>query len=1122
MRPFHSFASILLSISVMISFMIMRPSLSVTAASTWTSIGPFGGRIHNVIVDRIAPTTLYAAADGGLFRTTNDAEEWALIASGSAAFVSVDIEYLSASTQIYAARQNNNAGDGVMRSSDGGATWSTITAGLPTNVSINTIVINPYGIENIWLGTNSGLFRWDSDSDTWEATTLTYKTHVLAFAKDFVLAGVTGPESNFLLGGVYKSNFGSSIWTPITGNLPEWAPSQSRSIRSLAIDYRNSNIIYAGSSYGGSNGLYKTIDGGANWIPIANNALDNGYLEYTKIVVHPTNPDIVYVATSGYFNQTNHGGVYKSTDAGGSWSNASTGLSNLYIRSLAINPANPNALYVGTDGAGVSRTTNSGNSWFEKNFKLGSQEILKITEISGILYALTGRDGIYRSLDKGASWERFNSGMTPGITLHARAITSDNNGHIFAFIRREQTILQNQPTSQVGIYRLKGTTWESVTHNLPNVDASDMTVASNLLILTARNQSGSNNDEIFVSGDGGIQWTPQNTGLPNETNPRHIRDLQVRWDGNVYKLFAATNQGLYASPISPISWNVTGTGIASTDIRSLTIDPGNPNVIYAATWGYVYKSMDGGNSWTQRRNGISNSDYGIFSIAINPINTTQLWIGGDTNIYKSSDSGAFWSAESNADPTLKRPISLYVVGSNGFAYVGTRSSIWTNGSIVVKEPIRKPWTILAYLNGDNNLDAAIYQAFNKLEIAAANENIQIIALWDRRGNGNTIKYRVQSDQNPLLLSSAYVEGENMWSQRELNMGSPTTLAAFIRDVRTSFPADHYFLTIVDHGGGWSISSLDDGAKRRWYLGGSGMSWDDTNGYQYLSSNAMREVLEEAAGEGGKFDIVMYDACLMGMVEEAYQIRNAADYFIASESQNWASFPYDHYLQPVGQNTTARELGIHIVNIYHTSLSGYPRTMSVLDLSRMEAVRAALDSFSAALLDLSINQKTQVIEAYTLTQKFDFNTDLTITNVDGYVDLVDFARHIQERLPGTGAAEQAGNLIGILTQGTQPFIAYERHESGIFPQSNSYFNLDHANGVAIYMPFGGKDDLDANYYIASSLDLAAYTRWDDFIQAYLLSYPPQDIGRANGNPGDDPILRGPFFPSLVYLPSVSSP
>ena len=73
-----------------------------------------------------------------------------------------------------------------------------------------------------------------------------------------------------------------------------------------------------------------------------------------------------------------------------------------------------------------------------------------------------------------------------------------------------------------------------------------------------------------------------------------------------------------------------------------------------------------------------------------------------------------------------------------------------------------------------------------------------------------------------------------------------------------------------------------------------------------------------------------------------------------------------------------------------------------------------------------------------------------------------------------------------------------------------------------MPFGGKDDLDANYYIASSLDLAAYTRWDDFIQAYLLSYPPQDIGRANGNPGDDPILRGPFFPSLVYLPSVSSP
>jgi photosystem II stability/assembly factor-like uncharacterized protein len=1134
MRLFSRRYSILSTIAIALmcqmllfsSFVTVAPKQLQAAAANWLSVGPFGGRVRALAIDKNATDTIYAGTDNGIFKTIDDAHTWSMLTPPTSPFVAIDIEYPVGSSRIYAAHERNAPStlDGVLRSSDGGANWISISAGLPSDLFIRTLAVNPGAPESVWLGSNSGVFRWNSALQSWEATTLSYQTFALAFAPGMIIAGVAGPESDLQKGGVYKSIDNGATWVSITGNIPADLPGQSRAIHSLAIDPRDPQVIYAGSNYGVAGGLYKTRDGGTTWISIANNDLDGGYVEYTGIAINPLEPDTVYVGTYGYFNANRPGGVFKSTDAGGSWTATSNGLLNVYIRTLILNPLLPNKLYVGTDGAGLHRTTNSAASWQPQNYGLTGLDISQITEINGSLYAATGRDGIYRSINQGQSWERFNDGLPSGISLLARGVAETGQGDIFTFIRKEQNPPEGQPTFRVGIYHLNGTTWEEVANNLPDVDAFSLNAVANVLILTARNTSNFNNpDEVFVSGNGGMSWSSQKQGLPTST-PIRIRNLQIRDDGSVITLFAATNQGLYSANItlnSSLSWQSSGQGIAVTDVYAVAVDPGNPDVLYAGTCGYIYKSINGGVSWTQRRNGLT--DYCISTIAINPTDTRMVWAGGDSAIFQSINSGGEWDPANNNLATLKRPRSLFVRG-NGNVFAGTLTGIWANGNLEPPQPQpRVAWTVLAYLDGDNNLDPAMEEAFNNLEVAAANPNIRIIALWDKAGRGDTVRYWVQPDTNLLRISNVYKENETKWTLGELNMGTFTTLSNFVHDARRDFPAEHYMLTIMDHGGGWSVSTVPEEARKRWFLAGSGLSWDETNGYSFLSTKDMGNVLAQAVTDGGKIDIVMYDACLMGMAEEAYQIRNGAAYLIASESQSWASFPYDKYLLPITQNTTVPNLAINIANVYHDSLPNDPRTMSVMDLSRAEDLGAGIDRLAAVLITAlsDSSSKEGITSAYTATQKFDFNSDLKITSVDGYVDLADFAERLSTTMAGTPVADAARDLVTLIKGTDRPFVIHERHASGIFwpSKDKEFFDLEHAQGVSIYMPFGGVDKLDAFKYVGSNLELAAHSRWDEFIHKYLDIYPPQRVGREDES--DDFIPRGPFFQSKSYLPLITA-
>ncbi len=501
---------------------------------------------------------------------------------------------------------------------------------------------------------------------------------------------------------------------------------------------------------------------------------------------------------------------------------------------------------------------------------------------------------------------------------------------------------------------------------------------------------------------------------------------------------------------------------------------------------------------------IANSDFDL--------QPNTLWLNdGGTFIdsRRALGSATLWAV---ALGDLDGDGDLDAFAGNGSMDPNRHNEVWLNDASM-------PWTVMIYLNGDNNLDAWTTRLFNRLEIAVAdNPNLIIRVLWDRSNSSDTVLYQVQPDRHVFVLAP-YVEGQTMWQQGELNMGDPGTLLSFITTTMQQFPAEYYFLAVVNHGGGWSPELYpSQRSLGRYSAGGSGLSWDITNGYSYLSTQDIEGVFNDEFLVSNPVDIVFYDACLMAMLEEVYAIHKGAHYLIASQNETWTSFPYDEYLREITSRRPVSQAA-WIVNRHYASLSGYPRTMSALDLQYTSKVIAALNDLTLALTDTlhTEDEKSRIYDVFLASQKLDYDYNLVITDTEGYVDLGDFAARLIDQFPGTVIASSAEILLDVLTGYSTPFIIQERHGSGHAGLGGPYVNLDGVTGVSVYLPLAGETiDLDLPFYGDSQLSFAKNTYWNEFVFAFLNrpQPPTPDHGGGRGTK-PNPIL----LPDKVFLPVI---
>ena len=258
-------------------------------------------------------------------------------------------------------------------------------------------------------------------------------------------------------------------------------------------------------------------------------------------------------------------------------------------------------------------------------------------------------------------------------------------------------------------------------------------------------------------------------------------------------------------------------------------------------------------------------------------------------------------------------------------------------------PQQYKWVIMVYMDGDNNLESNAINDFNEMEAAGSTGDVAIVVLLDRAEGYDTSNgdwtgariYLVEHDTDMKLIKSKLLKDLG-----EVDMGDPQTLVDFARFVVERFPAEHYALIIWDHGYAWRAGGAPPG---RW------VAWDEES-QDYLTTAELYQALSQVNALTGGLDLLGFDACLMGMIEIAYDVAAGgyAKVMVASQDYEPAEgWYYTPFLLELAANPdmTAAELASRIVEAYRyyytrVLVSTYA-TLTAVDLDALAAAASKL-------------------------------------------------------------------------------------------------------------------------------------------------------------------------------------
>jgi len=408
---------------------------------------------------------------------------------------------------------------------------------------------------------------------------------------------------------------------------------------------------------------------------------------------------------------------------------------------------------------------------------------------------------------------------------------------------------------------------------------------------------------------------------------------------------------------------------------------------------------------------------------------------------------------------------------------------------------QNPWTVMIYAAADNNLHSYIQEDISSIELAAHNTCLNLVLFWDGRATNDSAYYQLRFDPH-MGTWAAYSQGVDMWAQGETNMGDPANLTGFVQWAKANFPAPHYALVIRDHGDG---------------LGG--MQEDDLSN-DHLTIPELDQALDTITSSGANpLDLVFMDACLMGMLEDAYQFRDQIGVYVASENVSWSSRrsnSHHDYFYAIGADTSASQMGQMIVDGYanwmELRLRGYDFTMSAVDMAALDEVVNATNNLAASLDANMATYSTQIQTSRLATVHF-----YTLP----YIDLYDFADNIYTNIPD---ATIRANAEAVKSQ-VDTYVLAERHST----------RMADAHGVSIFFPTDSSSFYDPSRYdfavgavwpgtilsTESEFALKAAS-WGPLLTHYIQTFP--------GGPdvSEPPPPVSPQVPDELFLPVLFRP
>ncbi|MEK6644707.1 MAG: dockerin type I domain-containing protein [Planctomycetota bacterium] len=606
----------------------------------------------------------------------------------------------------------------------------------------NTLYIAAVG-GGIWKTTDGGTL-WTPLTDE-QATLWSYSVAVSKSNPDIVYAG-TGEPTNSILSfygrGVLKSTDAGSSWT-LMGN----SVFDRRTVARVVIHPTDPDTVYVATGGGvngsaGGRGVWKTIDGGLNWTNTTTAVTGGSFAGvYSDLLMHPTDPMTLYCAVGQYSGQLKNG-VYKTTNAGGSWAaagNHPVGSANGRI-TIAICRDNPLVLYSIISNPATSgllkmmKTVDGGTIWAEvlgvPNFMGGQgwyDQCIAVDPVNPDIVFVggqSGANGILKSENGGTSWTTIESdatGQGPHVDFHYMSF--DASGRLLT-------------TNDGGIFRLDNPTlgsldWVSLNGNIQTtqfigiaMDPTNLDLSyggsqdngtekftgflgwtairggdgghvevdpSNPLILYHTFQYPRTSGTWERSDNGGSSWSVKQTGI-NTSDPGNFYVPLILDPSSPTRLLTGTNRvyetidkGENWVPLSTPSTNGWGTGSA---IDAIGLSATDTNVIWACAGGAIYFTSDHGANWALRNAGTSVDHF--HDIAVDPTDHLTAYVARDRfgvagKVFKTTNAGVLWTNISSNLPDI--PAQSIIVDPNNpgqaddVLYVGTDTGVFrsTNG-----------------------------------------------------------------------------------------------------------------------------------------------------------------------------------------------------------------------------------------------------------------------------------------------------------------------------------------------------------------------------------------------------------------------------------------------------------
>jgi hypothetical protein len=261
------------------------------------------------------------------------------------------------------------------------------------------------------------------------------------------------------------------------------------------------------------------------------------------------------------------------------------------------------------------------------------------------------------------------------------------------------------------------------------------------------------------------------------------------------------------------------------------------------------------------------------------------------------------------------------------------------------DPTLARWTVMVWMDGDNDLESWVFHDLNELEQAGSGDGVEIVVQADRAvgysdNDGDwtdTRRYHIVEDDDMTSVASELVEEVG-----EVDMGSPQALSEFLLWANERYPAERVALVFWDHGTGWMLGEPVPG-----------VAWDEESGTELtFADGALQSGLQPLEDtRGGPIDLIGFDACNMAAWEVAHVLKEHALAMAASEATvGMGGFQYDLSFATLRDEPTwgpaelAADLAQQAVEV------GGEWTFSATDLGQVDPLSQAIDELAVAVLD----------------------------------------------------------------------------------------------------------------------------------------------------------------------------